>query len=212
MKEKTQAVSPDKKICIRRRPRGCHWTSIHARSPCGKKILNTYPSHCCDSLISNYQCPALRWMNEHICVDRRQVISSSHIEDLWSLWFQFLHRLKNHVFEGMANPPCSAELLWSKVFPSLPIPSVALCWPDTFLCPCSPTHTKGFAFSSGHSFWLNHALLTSTNDLAPVMIQFLLVKEGSTFADGIKRRADEKKKYPSILTVREEIPLEETGS
>lgn len=84
-------------------------------------------------------------MNGHICIDRRQVINSSHIEDLWSLWFQFLHRLRNHqVYEGMAYLPCSAELLWSKVFSSLSILSMALCWPDTSLCPCSPTHTKGF--------------------------------------------------------------------
>lgn len=191
-RRRARLYPPNKEIW--RRPRGCYWTSIQARSPCGKEIFNTYPSHCCDSLISNYQCPALRWMNEHIRVDRRQVISSSHIEDLWSQWFQFLPRLRNQVFEGMAYLPCSAELLWSKVLPSLSIPRVASCWPDTSLCPCSPAHTKGFAFISGHSFWLNHALLPPSNDLAPVMIQFLLIKEGITFADGIKRSANYKKK------------------
>lgn len=186
-RRKSRLYPPNKEIW--RRPGRCHWTSIRARSP-WKKIFNTYPSHCCDSLISNYQCPALRWMNEHICVDRRQVISSRHIEDLQSQWIQFLPRLRNQVFEGMANLPCSAQLLWSKVFPSLSIPRVALCCPDNSFCPCSPAHTKGYSFSSGHSFWLNHALLPPSNDLAPVTVQFLLVKEGITFADGIKRRAD----------------------
>lgn len=120
---------------------GCHWTSIWARSPCGRKIFNTHPSHCCDSLISNYQCHALRWMNEHICVDRRQVISSSHIEDVWSLWFQFLPRLRNQVFEGMANLlylQCRAALI-----KGVPQHLLARLLP----LPCSPAHTEGFAFS-----------------------------------------------------------------
>lgn len=148
-RRKLRLYPPNKEIWVRRRPRGCHWTSSRARPPCGRKSFNTYPSLSCDSLLSNYQCPALRWIYEHICVDRRQIISSSHMEALWSLWFQFLHRLRNQVLEGLAYLPCCAELLQSKVFSNLSIPSVDLCWPDTSLCPSSPTHTKGIC----HFFW-----------------------------------------------------------
>lgn len=155
-RRKPRLYPPNKEIWVRRRPRGCHWTSIRARSHVAKGFLTPIPA-------SNYQCPALRWMNEQICFDRRQIISSSHVGDIWSVWFQFLPRLRNQVFEGMAYLSCSAKLLWSKVFPSLSFPRVALCWPDTSLCPFSPAHTKGFPFSSGHGFWLNHALLPSSN-------------------------------------------------
>lgn len=143
-RRKPRLYPPNKEIWVRRRPRGCHWTS-RARSHVAKGFLTPI-------LASNYQCPALRWMNEQICFDRRQIISSSHVGDIWSVWFQFLPRLRNQVFEGMAYLSCSAKLLWSKVFPSLSFPRVALCWQTPPSAP-SPQHTqRDFPFLLGMAF------------------------------------------------------------
>lgn len=72
-KEKTQNCPLNEEIQARRWPRDCCWTSIWARSPCGKRLFNTYLNHTCDSFVTNYQCPALGWMNEQILVDKRHI-------------------------------------------------------------------------------------------------------------------------------------------